>query len=546
LSDNLNITLSTEILVHPQDILEDESIEECFQRLRESSYQLIPPTKTENSDSDYNSDNESDVLISCDSTKTPETTPVLTMYKRVDKKVKPVSGTFPQGAHVDRHFPHDPLQTLIALTPYPPEFTPSARLSKERMDSLKINSQGFSWPEEERLFQHIMLLNQDTLAFEETDRGTLKESYFTPYIIPTIPHAPWEYKNIPIPPGIRQKVIELLKSKINAGVYEPSQSAYRSRWFCVLKKNGKLRLVHDLQPLNKISIQDVGLIPIVDDFVESFAGAQCYTVFDLFWGFDACKMHPDSRNLTAFLTPLGLLRLTALPMGYTNAPAEFQKCTSFVLQDEIPHIANVFIDDLPVKGPKTIYPDDKGNPEVLKENPGIRRFIWEHTNDVHCIMHRIKDVGATFSATKIQLCLPDVLIVGQRCTPEGRLPDTEKVSKIMNWPIPSTVKEAQGFMGLCGTVHIWILGFSQLAKPITQLWKKDAPFIWGEQQDYAFETLKERTVTCKTVTMFGTFSVYTLWRLYLWESHFMLVRDIGEPTTGYTWTPGSRDSAQGK
>jgi hypothetical protein len=122
------------------------------------------------------------------------------------------------------------------------------------MVSLQINSSGFLCPEEVKLFQHIMQLNQETLAFEETDRGTLKESYFSPYIIPTVPHMPWKYKNIPIPPGICQKVIELLKSKINAGVYEPSQSEYRSHWFCVLKKNGKLRLVHDLQPLNKISI----------------------------------------------------------------------------------------------------------------------------------------------------------------------------------------------------------------------------------------------------------------------------------------------------
>ncbi|KAG2338261.1 hypothetical protein BDR05DRAFT_844976, partial [Suillus weaverae] len=82
--------------------------------------------------------------------------------------------------------------------------------------------------------------------------------------------------------------------------------------------------------------------------------------------------------------------------------------------------------------------------------PGIRRFIWEHANDIHRVMHHIKDIGATFSATKIQLCLPDVLIIGQCCTPEGRLPDTEKVSKILNWPIPTTIKEARGFMGLCG------------------------------------------------------------------------------------------------
>jgi hypothetical protein len=163
----------------------------------------------------------------------------------------------------------------------------------------------------------------------------------------------------------------------------------------------------------------------VDDFVESFTRAQYYTMFNLFWGFDACKMHPESKDLTAFLMPLGLLRSTALPMGYTNTPEEFQKCMSFILQDKILHVANVFIDDLPVKGPKT-------NPKVLKENPGIRRFTWKHANDVHQVMHHIKDVSATFSAMKTQLCLPDVFIVGQCCTPEGRLPDIEKVYKILD------------------------------------------------------------------------------------------------------------------
>jgi hypothetical protein len=215
----------------------------------------------------------------------------------------------------------------------------------------------------------------------------LKKEYFSDYIMPIIPHTPWEFKNIPIPPGIRNKVIEMLKSKIEAGVYEPSQSSYRGRWFCVLKKNGTLRIVHDLQPLNKVSIRDASQLPIIDDFVESYGAHQCYTVFDLFWGFDARIVDPRSCDMTAFYTPLGLLRLTALPMGYTNSPAEFQKCMTFILQDEIPDVANIFIDDLPIKGPATQYLDRHGNPETLAENPGIRRFIWEHAQDVHRIMH---------------------------------------------------------------------------------------------------------------------------------------------------------------
>ncbi|KAG2119716.1 uncharacterized protein F5147DRAFT_564263, partial [Suillus discolor] len=143
-----------------------------------------------------------------------------TMYKKVDKKVRPVPGVFPQEAQVVRQIPNDPLETLAPLSPNPPNVIPTKKLTAERLEALNINSKGFLRPEEERLFRHIMWLHQDALAFEDTDRGTLKESYFSPYIIPTVPHIPWEYKNIPIPPGIRSKVIEVLKLKIDAGVYE--------------------------------------------------------------------------------------------------------------------------------------------------------------------------------------------------------------------------------------------------------------------------------------------------------------------------------------
>jgi len=414
-----------------------------------------------------------------------------TAYKRVDQKVNPVSGTFPEEAHVHQRILVDPLLSLPKLEATQPPLVDTPRMNKERLEKLGVNSTGFLWPEEEKLFNQVMWLNQNAIAFEENERGTLKESYFTPYIIPTVPHMAWEYRNIPIPPGIRDKVIELLKHKINAGVYKPSQSAYRSRWFCVLKKNGKLCIVHDLQPLNKVTIRDAGLPPIVDDFIEPFAGRQCYTVFDLFWGFDARKVHPQSRDLTAFLMPLGLLRLTSLPMGYTNSPAEFQKCMSFILHNEIPDIANIFIDDLPIKGPESRYLMENGEPEVLKENPGIRRFIWEHAEDVHRIMHRVGCTGGTFASNKAQICQEEVVIVGQKCTPEGRLPEDSKVTKILNWPPLTTPKEARAFLGLCGTVRIWIKNYSELARPLTELWRHNVEFIWDEKRQEAFAKLKE-------------------------------------------------------
>ena len=420
----------------------------------------------------------------------------LAIYKPVARKVKPVPGVFPEDARVERKIPRNPLLTLPKLPACPPDFVPTIKLTQERLKSLSINPNGFLWPEEEKLFNHIMLLNEKAIAFEDTERGTLREDYFSPYIIPTTPHVPWEYKNIPIPPGIRNEVIKLLKDKIAAGVYEPSQSSYRSPWFCVKKKEvGKLRIVHDLQPLNAVTIRDAEVPPILDDFVEPFAGRQCYTVFDLYWGFDARKIHPKSRDLTAFQTPLGLLRITSLPMGFTNAPAEFQRCMTFILQEEIPSIANVFIDDIPIKGPDTCYLDSNGLPETIPENPGIRRFIWEHANDVHRILHRVGCAGATFSGKKTQICCKEVIILGQKCTSNGRLPADEKVAKILNWPRPKTTRDVRAFLGLCGVVRIWIQGYSMIIRPLTELWRKDQKFQWSEKREEAFKKLKSLIIS---------------------------------------------------
>ena len=80
---------------------------------------------------------------------------------------------------------------------------PTERLTMERIKEININPDGFLWPEEEKLFLHILRLNEKALAFEEKDRGTLRQDYFSDYIMPTVDHTPWEFKNIPIPPGIR-------------------------------------------------------------------------------------------------------------------------------------------------------------------------------------------------------------------------------------------------------------------------------------------------------------------------------------------------------
>lgn len=161
--------------------------------------------------------------------------------------------------------------------------------------------------------------HEDGFPWTDSERGYFRKDFFPPIEIPVVPRTPLVLRNIPIPPGICDEVCRITKSKIDAGVYEPSNSSCRSRWFMVVKKDGKsLRLVHSLEPLNKVTIQHSGVPPFTEQVTEQFAGRACAAMLHLFVGHDERGIAEASRDLTTFQTPYGALRLVTLPMGWTN------------------------------------------------------------------------------------------------------------------------------------------------------------------------------------------------------------------------------------
>ena len=75
-------------------------------------------------------------------------------------------------------------------------------------------------------------------------------------------------------------------------------------------------------------------------------------------------LHPKSRDLTAFFTPLGLLRNTTLLQGATNSVAQFVRVMSLILEDINPEVAMPFLDDVGVKGPYTDYDGEEALPGI--------------------------------------------------------------------------------------------------------------------------------------------------------------------------------------
>ncbi|MBW0479777.1 hypothetical protein O181_019492 [Austropuccinia psidii MF-1] len=174
-------------------------------------------------------------------------------------------------------------------------------------------------------------------------------------------------------------------------------------------------------------------------------------------GYDERELDITERPLTNFETPLGRLQLTRLPQGSTNFVAVYQAQMTWILQEEILEHLGIFIDDGGIKGPRSTYQHEK-----LKENPLIRRFVWEYAVTLERILFRIEEAGLPISGSKFACCVPALNISGCVVPLGGRKISKQKINKIQNWPRPTTKKEVRGVLRLCAYVIMFIKEFCQL------------------------------------------------------------------------------------
>ena len=193
-------------------------------------------------------------------------------YKKVENRTKPVSTTLPEDCRIQRHRHPDPLKEMPELPVRPPEFKPGKRYTQERYEAMNVDPAGFLWSEEKKLVHFFILMHEMAFAWTEEEKGAFYEALFPAVKMPVVEHYPWAEKPIPVPPGIRPEVFEYLKKKIASGVYEPSNSSYRTAWFCVPKRDGTIRLVHNLQPLNRVTIRDAAVPPFTERMAEALGG----------------------------------------------------------------------------------------------------------------------------------------------------------------------------------------------------------------------------------------------------------------------------------
>lgn len=96
------------------------------------------------------------------------------------------------------------------------------------------------------------------------------------------------------------------------------------QFFFVKKKDGKLCLVQDYHPLNKWTLRNHNISPLIPQVIDQLAGCILFTKFDICWGYNDICIKEGDKWKAAFLTPEGLFEPLVMFFGLINSPATFQ------------------------------------------------------------------------------------------------------------------------------------------------------------------------------------------------------------------------------
>lgn len=137
--------------------------------------------------------------------------------------------------------------------------------------------------------------------------------------------------------------------------------------------------------------------------------------------------------------------------------------------------------------------------------------VQVHKGHLKSILQVLREHKLYAKLSKCEFWLDKVAFLRHIISGEGISMDPAKVEAVLEWNPPGNVSEVRSFLRLVGYYKRFIEGFASIARPLTQLLKKEVSFYWSEDCQEAFDFLKEKVTEAPVLVLpdeFGEYEVY--------------------------------------
>lgn len=269
-------------------------------------------------------------------------------------------------------------------------------------------------------------------------------------------------------------VDEYVQEMLDLGIVVPSKGEWSSCLFLVNKKETSVkRPVVDFRAANKMIIQENFPTATVPELIETVGNAKVFSTFDCTSGYHQLELEDDGAEVTGFVTSRGAFQYKRLAQGLTIGCSQFQRVMSSIFKEYIGDFVSVFLDDILVFSK---------NMEDHKKHLILMFEACEKSN------LKLKRKKCNFGRDKVEY-------LGHVLGADGNSPGERNVIKIKNFPVPNNATDIRSFLGLSGYYRKYVHRYGEIAEPLNKLTRKNCTFVWGEEQQLAFETLKNALVT---------------------------------------------------